>query len=279
MRPPEPELGQYFGFARRHARALTLCAAVGLVCAAGWQLARPQTYTATASVLLTPVPGYVETDPTSSEPETVTIDTDAMLAGSGAPVAAVARALGQPPAPTAARLQLSAPELTEVLEVSYTDPDPRDARLGAAVAARGLIAARREYLGALQPTQIARLQLEVTRRDAELEELEASGASLTLRRDHEEALATLRSRLDELYAARRTPGEVLQAARLPTAPDPTDPEVPLTSGLMLGLLLGCGVGALRDAGQRRRVERSANSASTSSPKRTAATVAGPDPSR
>jgi uncharacterized protein involved in exopolysaccharide biosynthesis len=270
MRSSQPELGHYLAFARRHARALVVCAAVGVVCATGWQLRQPPTYTATASVLLTPVPGYVDTDPAGREPRTVTIDTDAQLVRSAAPVAAVARALGQDPATTLAGLRLSAPSLTEVLEVSYTDGDPRDARLGAAVAARSLINARREYLAALQPGQIGVLQLEVTRRAAELDALAAAGASRTRRETLAEALATLRSRLAGLYAARRTPGEVLQAPRLPDAPDPTDPEVPLTSGLLLGLLAGCGAGALRDAGQRRRADRSASIASTSSPNRSAA---------
>jgi hypothetical protein len=280
MRPPQPELAHYLGFARRHGRMLAGCAVVGLLCGAGWEAWQPPVYTATASVLLTPVPGYVDTDPTGREPRTVTIDTDALLVRSATPAAAVARALGQGRAQTEAALGLSAPALTEVLLISYTDRDPRDARLGAAVAARTLIAARREFLGALQPGQIARLQLEVTRRAAELEELEASGGSRTRRDDLAEALATLRSRLTQLYAARRTPGEVLQAPRLPSAPDPTDPEVPLTSGLLLGLLLGCGAGVLREAGQRRRAERWASIASTSSPKRSAAaaTLSGPDPS-
>jgi hypothetical protein len=265
-----PELAEYGRFVRRHAVLLAVCALAGLASTIVWHAQVPPTYTATSAVLLNPVPTFAGTDPSGRAPRDVTIDTDAQLVRSSSTIAAVARAVGRDRRSVAASLQVSAPSLTRVLQISYTAADPATARAGAVAAGRSLISARREFLGALQPSQIARLQLEVARLDAELQELVAEQARLERRVDLEERVGVLRNRLTALYAARTEPGRVLRAPTLPSEPDPTDSEVPLTSGTMLGLLAGCGIGAVRDARQRRRW---ANSPSTSSPNRRTASSA------
>ncbi|MGH3316453.1 MAG: hypothetical protein ACRDO0_09955 [Nocardioidaceae bacterium] len=270
MSSTQPELTHYLSFVRRHWLVLVVGTVIGLAGAAVWHVQQPPTFTSTASVLLTPVPGFVDTDPSGRAPRSVTIDTDAQLAVSSSTVAAVARATGDAPASVAAGLTMSAPPLTKVLRLSYTAPQPRKARLGATVAARSLIASRREFLGAIQLDQIARLQLEVARRAADLEQLEAAGAGLERRREAQDQLGTLRTRLTDLYAARSSPGEVLEAARPPTAADSTDPEVALATGALLGLSFALGVIWLYEARQRRRA---ANRSSTRAPKRRAASVA------
>lgn len=270
MTSTQPELTHYLSFVRRHWLVLALGTLIGLVGAAGWHAQQPPTYTSTASVLLTPVPGFVDTDPSGRAPRSVTIDTDAQLAVSSTTVAAVARTTGDAPAAVAAGLNMSAPALTRVLRLSYTSPQPSKAQLGATAAARSLIASRREFLGAVQLDQIARLQLEVGRRAADLEQLEAGGASLERRREAQDQLGTLRTRLIDLYAARSDPGEVLEAARPPTAADPTDPEVALATGALLGLCFALGLAWLFAARQRRRA---ANRSSTRAPNRRAASVA------
>jgi uncharacterized protein involved in exopolysaccharide biosynthesis len=270
MTSTQPELMQYLSFVRRHWLVLVLGTVIGMVGAAGWHAQQPPTYTSTASVMLTPVPGFVDTDPSGRAPRSVTIDPDAQLAVSSTTVAAVARATGDAPTVVAAGLNMSAPPLTRVLRLSYTAPQPRKAQLGAMVAARSLIASRREFLGAVQLDQIARLQLEVARRSADLEQLEAAGASLERRGEALDQLGTLRARLTELYAARSNPGEVLEAARPLTEPDSTDPEVALATGALLGLCFALGVAWLFEARQRRRA---ANSSSTRAPKRSAASLA------
>jgi polysaccharide biosynthesis transport protein len=270
MSNTQPELTHYLSFVRRHWLVLVLGTVIGVVGAAGWHAQQPPVYTSTASVLLTPVPGFVDTDPTGRAPRSVTIDTDAQLAASSTTVAAVARATGDARATAAAGLNMSAPPLTRVLRLSYTAPQPRKARLGAMVAARSLLASRREFLGAIQLDQIARLQLEVARRAGDLEQLEAAGAGLERRREAQDQLGTLRTRMTDLYAARSSPGEVLEAARTPTAPDPADPEVALATGALLGFSFALGVAWLSEARQRRRA---ANRSSTRAPKRSAASVA------
>jgi uncharacterized protein involved in exopolysaccharide biosynthesis len=270
MSSMQPELTHYVSFVRRHWLVLVLGSVIGLAGAAGWHAQQAPTYTSTASVMLTPVPGFVDTDPSGRAPRSVTIDTDAQLAVSSTTVTAVARATGDAPAAVAAGLTISAPPLTRVLRLSYTSPQPRKAQLGATVAARSLIASRREFLGAVQLDQIASLQLEVARRAADLDQLEAAGASLERRGEAQDQLGTLRTRLTELYAARLNPGEVLEAARPPIAADPTDPEVALATGALLGLSFALGVAWLSEARQRRRA---ANRSSTRAPKRSAASVA------
>jgi hypothetical protein len=192
---------------------------------------------------------------------------------SASTLGAVSRAVGEDQADVAAALTLSAPPLTNVLDISFTASDPRTARRGAATAGSSLIAARREFLGALQPGEIADLQVEVARLDDELADLVATDARLERRDELERRIQVLRNRLRNLYAAQAQPGHVLRAATLPVSPDPTDVEVPLTSGVMLGVLAGCGLGALREGRQRRRWADSANMASTSSPNRRTASRA------
>ena len=268
-----PELAEYGRFVGRNVRLLVACASVGLLVAAAWHAGEPATYTSTTSVLLKPVPEFAGTDPSGRAPREVTVDTDAQLVQSGPTLAAVSRAVGEDPADVAASLTLSAPPLTQVLDISFTASDPRTARLGAATAGRSLIAARREFLGALQPGEIGRLQVEVARLDDELTQLVVTDAGLERRQALAERIQVLRNRLRGLYAAQAQPGHILRAATLPSSPDPTDVEVPLTSGAMLGLLAGCGLGALSEGRQRRRRADAANMSSTSSANRRTASRA------
>ena len=273
MDRPLPELADYGRFVCRNFRLLVACASVGLLVAAGWHAQTPPTYTSTTSVLLTPVPEFAGTDPSGRAPREVTVDTDAQLVQSGPTLTAVSRAVGEDPADVVAAFTLSAPPLTNVLNISFTASDPRTARLGAATAGRSLIAARRQFLGALQPRETAQLQVAVARLDDELAQLDATDVRPERQDALGERIQVLRNRLRNLYAAQAQPGRILRAATLPTSPDPTDVEVPLTSGAMLGLLAGCGLGALRDNRQRRRWANSANMASTSSPNRRTASRA------
>jgi capsular polysaccharide biosynthesis protein len=267
MKRHEPELAQYAVFVRRQAMLLTVCTLVGMAAAAWWLVRTPPTYTATAAVLLAPVPGFVDTDPDGRAPRAVTVDTDAQLLRSARVVGAVARAAGQDPATVADSFHVSAPSLTRVLRISFTASEPGAARLAAETAAAELIAARREYLPALHPDQIAKLQVQVADQERQLERLVAAGDQPQRRRQLEDGLATLRSRLANLYMAHARPGRVLQAPALPTRPDAGDPEVPITSGAMLGLLTGCALAAARERRQRPRV---VNSSSTSRPNSIAA---------
>jgi uncharacterized protein involved in exopolysaccharide biosynthesis len=269
MSRTHPELTTYASFVRRHVVLLAVCALLGLVTGVGWNAASARSYTATAAVLLTGVPGYVDVETGGRPPREVTIDTDAHLARSIAVVAAVARRTGMTRQQVVARLHVSAPELTEVLHLSFTAADPDTARAGAAAAGRALVSARRDVLGALQTDQIARLQLALAERRAELTALGSSQGSDAREEALQLQVATLRQRLKELYAARLVPAEVLQRPVRPRQADPSEPEVALTSGLLTGLCVGLAVAAWRDRAQRRRLERSA---STSSPNRRAASV-------
>lgn len=239
---------------------------LGVVVAVGWLAWTPATYTATTAVLLTPVPTFVDVE-SGREPRLVTLDTDAQLLTSAGTERAVSRAVGIDVPTVETALSVSAPALTRVLRVSFTASDPTVAMLGSRVAARHLISARRQTLAALQPQQVAVLQVEVADRDAELRRLEASGADVSRRRDLQDRLATLRARLAGLYAARGEPGRVLRAAVPAERADPGSPEVALASGAMLGLVAGCALGLVRD---RRQRPRRISSESTSSPKRSAA---------
>ena len=78
-RPGLPLWSDYTAFARRNARTIGVLMLVGLLAGFAWSLRQPSTYSATASVALTPVPKYLTPSTTELVAPAVTIDTDAQL--------------------------------------------------------------------------------------------------------------------------------------------------------------------------------------------------------
>jgi hypothetical protein len=240
-----PTIDTYRRFARRHRSLIASAMAIGLVLGGIWAWLQPTTYSATASVVLSPVPSYVSATTSQRPPPEVTIDTDAQLVAAGPVVDAVAAAADEDVATVTDRLVVTATPLSRVLHISYTDDSAEDAASAATAAAEALVDVRSAALGALRADQAQLLGLHARELQDRLTSRRRPVAMLP-GDDLLSDIGLLRSRLTELEKLRTTPAVVSQRATPPLSPDSSNPEVPLTSGAMLGLLVAVAIAANRD---------------------------------
>ena len=207
--------------------------APGLLAGFGWSLLQPSTYSATASVALTPVPIYVTAVDrrAASRPRSASTPTPS-CSSSPQVLRGVGDALGTDAEPAVEHL--SRHRVTQ----QPRSPRDRDGRLpharpptppNAAVAA--FIDVRRDALGALASDQLRQLRLLVT----DQEDAAGPGAGQPARRSRPPTtcsprLLELRTGLDELEEARSEPARVVRPACRPRAPDYANTEVPIDLG-------------------------------------------------
>jgi capsular polysaccharide biosynthesis protein len=160
------------------------------------------------------------------------------------------------------RIHLSVPTSARVFALSFTGRTPEEARRGAATVAdeyvrqrSGLIADRTERVSSALRDRRADLQEIIAEAPAESGEVpERSGPSAlpvdrALRAQIRTQIAAIDKALTEAASTTANAAEIVQPARLPTAPTRTNAEVAPVSGLMSGLAAGLGLGYLR---RRRR---------------------------
>jgi hypothetical protein len=251
--PGLPLWSDYTRFARRHIALIGALMFIGAAIGVGWAMQQPTTYSATASIALTPVPKYVTPSTSELVPPEVTIDTDAQLLQSPKVLEAVAAALGTTPDEALQRLSVSATPTSNVLHVTVRSSSAKGAAAAANAAVTELIGVRRDSLGALQQNQLSMLQLLVSTEERNLSKTQTSRVTIPATDDLFAQLQQLRAEIDELEAARREPAVVLQAAVPPPKAEYSNSEVPVVSGAMLGFLLACGVGAMRDRARQPQV--------------------------
>ena len=244
--PGLPLWSDYTGFVRRHRVWIAVLMDVGLVVGLVWSLTQPVTYSATASVTLTPVPVYVMRTTNELVPPKVSIDTDAQLLQSPKVLEPVGAALGQDAVSAADHLSVTASPNSHVLHVTVASTSAERAALAADAAVTALVGVRRHALGSLRRDEIRQLRLLVSGQERLLAQSQARRLVLPAGDELFTSLLDLRTRVAELQEARRQSAEVVRSALVPTEPDRANTEVPVTSGAMLGLLAGCLLGAARD---------------------------------
>jgi uncharacterized protein involved in exopolysaccharide biosynthesis len=220
------------------------CMVLGLLVGLGWASVQPKTYTAQASVLLAPVPTYVSSE-TGRPPREVTIDTDARLVTGARVAQAVAEATGVTADAVPERLEVTATPLSRVLHIAFTAGSVDAAADGATAAAEAFVGARREALGALSVEQARQISLRIADLQGRLSTQGKRQLASSLDDPLVDDIADLRARAAELETVRAVPAEVSRRALPPVVADTTEPEVPLTSGAMTGLLVGCLLGRSR----------------------------------
>lgn len=243
---PLPLAADYTRFARRHLRWIAAASLVGVLGGLALSLVQPSSFSATASVALTPVPVYVMPSVSELAPPPVSIDTDAQLLRSSTVLAAVGRELGTDTARTEEHLSVTATANTSILHVTVSATDPRAAARAADAAANALIDVRRTSLGAITSEQVRQLRFQVLAQEGELAREQTRRLVVPASDDLFATLLELRTQLAELKEARRVPAEVITPAPERGAADYANTEVPMTSGAALGLLVGCLAGAVRD---------------------------------
>lgn len=260
--PGLPPWSDYPAFVRRHRALLGALVAVGLLAGFGWSLGRPPSYSATASVVLTPVPKYVTASTIELVAPAVTIDTDAQLLRSPPVLGAVADAAGVPVGSAAEHIGVTASPRTRVLHVTVSASSPGAAAAGADAAVAALGEVRREVLGSLADDQVRRLQGLVREHEQDLASTRADEVVVPAYDDLTAQLLELDAGLAQLEEGRDRPLEAITPAEAPQRADYANTEVPLVSGAMLGLLVGCLAGAASD-----RAGRRAGATSSTDPRR------------
>jgi uncharacterized protein involved in exopolysaccharide biosynthesis len=247
--PGLPVLSDYARFLRRHRAVLALFSCLGLLAGLVWSMGQQASYSATASLALTPVPKYLAPLSTQIAPPEVTIDTDAQLLHSPAVLGAVGEALGTDRDTAAARLSVVATANSHVLHVSVRASDPELAADAANAAVTAMVEVRRQTLGALQRSQLEQLGLVLAAQQHALAEEQARQVVIPAADDLFTGLLELQTAVDELGEAREAPADVVDPAEPPRRADYPNNEVPIVSGAMLGLLCGWVVSTARDRGR------------------------------
>ncbi|HWO71844.1 MAG TPA: polysaccharide biosynthesis tyrosine autokinase [Actinomycetota bacterium] len=231
--------------------------------AALYSFTRVPTYTATASLLVRPI---LTSPLESNQLDRLSMDTEMGILASAA-VADRARELLDAPLRVQdllARVVVRAPENTQILEISFSDPDPDRARQGAQAFADAYLAFKAEQALATITRYSSTLQDRIAELEAEIEDLERRIADLpedAAERgalvDERNALETSRLALQNQFVTIATlstdPGEILQPAERPRVPSSPKHELNLALGVLLGAVVGVGLaGASERVGDRIR---------------------------
>lgn len=230
------------------AHRVLICALglTGLLAGYAWSTTQPTVFAATSSVVLTPVPKYVLPTGEGLLPPEVSIDTDAQLLYSPVVLDRVAAALGTGADSAMDHLSVTATANSRVLHVTATAASPELAAAAANAAVDGLTRVRRTTLGSLRLDQLRLLRLWTTGQEDLLAEAQGVGAVIPATDELFAQVFALKTALGELEEARATPVQVVGPAAPPRRAVRSNIEVPLVSGVMLGALLGCLIGAALD---------------------------------
>ncbi len=245
-------LSDYFLLLRRQWLIVLLCLALGIGAALAYLQLAPKEYRSTTSVLVT----EMQTDSSSTRGSTINLDTEAQLVTSTQTVARAAEALGISAGEISDRVGVSVPPNTEILDISYVGPTAAQAKNGSRAFADAYLAQREANGQSVLERQAETLQERIDAVQADLDAAEKRADGLDANspergRAEDEAsrlsqqLSTLASNQNRLETETLTPGDIITEPRLPSSPSSPDPLSALAAGVVLGLLLGVGLAALR----------------------------------
>jgi Mrp family chromosome partitioning ATPase/LPS O-antigen subunit length determinant protein (WzzB/FepE family) len=252
----QKRLGDYFVLLRRQWLAVLICLLLGVGLAVAYMQLAPKQYRTTTSVLVT------ETTPSSSgvaDRSTINLDTEAQLVTATQTVTAAAKTLGVTGAAVGdlgGNVSVSVPPNTDILDITYTGGTARDAQRGSLAFAQAYLAQRQQTAQASLDAQQKALQTQIDALNAQLQQVIQSGSGLPANspeanRVNDQAaalnnqLTSLGNSQNQLKATTVTPGQVVTQPGLPTSPSSPKGVVAITAGVILGLLAGIGVAALR----------------------------------
>jgi len=223
--------------------------------AAAYSFSRTPLYTAKATVLVRPV----LTSPLEGRGDQVNMPTELELVTSSA-VAQLAAELmggGVPGQALLPHVSVRNPAGTEILEISFSDPDPGRAREGAQAFTDAYLRFRSEQAAEAIQRYVTRLRTEIADLDAQISSINEQLASVPQGSTQRRTLSDQRSQLDasrlalqgqlvSVSALSTDPGQVVQPAQRPTAPSSPDHPVNLALGLLAGLVGGATLAYARE---------------------------------
>jgi capsular polysaccharide biosynthesis protein/MinD-like ATPase involved in chromosome partitioning or flagellar assembly len=244
------QLGDYLRLAKRRWWAIALGLLVGLSAGYAFTATRGQEYTATASVLVSPV----GTDSEVANGRTtgpVNLDTEAQLVRSSV-VETKAQALlrtSLSPQDLGEAVKVTVPANTSVLNIAFTADNPEGAQQGAHAFGEAYLAARGDTAKANVSARIKALQATIATLSSQQKQLAGQVAALPADSpDRSAAQAKLNNVNTQIDSANQqvvplqttpiVPGSIINDAQLPDSASGPLGILAIASGLLLGLLFG-----------------------------------------
>jgi Mrp family chromosome partitioning ATPase len=257
-RPVSYDMSHYFSLLRRHWWIIALLTAAGIVGALGVARTQPKVYESTTSVLVIPTSSTSTTVSGGRTSGTINLDTEAQLVTSATVATDAAKLLKvtTPPAVLAAQISVTVPANTSVMSISAAASTPLAAQASSHAFATAYLANRQSSAQADLSSQVSainttiqRQQSSLTRINDDLAKLVPGSAKYANEQSQRQTLTSqinsLTNRMNNLSTTTVTSGSIITDAALPTKP--SKPSVPLflTSGAMLGILVGLALAILR----------------------------------
>ncbi|MCZ2402944.1 hypothetical protein IV498_07035 [Paenarthrobacter sp. Z7-10] len=246
--------------------ALTLVGGLAGV-AVGTNVSEPRT--ATAVILLNPLEGNAFYPSTRGE-QLVNLFTEAQVLRSNAVAATVPATAGGKATveQVLANVEVSVPPNTQILQISYTNPNPTTATNTAQGFADAYLKFRRTRAANSvssrvtgTKTEIAAHETDLTRLTAQLAAARPGSAAAGLLLTQVQSVATqisqLNARLGDIASTALDPGQVITPAKLQPSGLVGLRELLILGGALLGLLLGLGLAFLRTGARSHSLVRSA----------------------
>jgi succinoglycan biosynthesis transport protein ExoP len=239
---------------------------LGIVLAALYSFNRTPIYTSQANVLVRPV----LSNPLEGNPlEQISLQTEIRIVTSSAVASLARESMGRAYAADdlLGSVSVSAPQETQILEISFSDPSARRAQRGAQAFADAYLEFKSEQAidsisrqtSALQG-EIDRLSEEISLTNREIATLPPGTAALADAVDRRNAMGTTRLSLQNKLATLSTlsvdPGQVIQRAQVPSSPSSPNHRLDLVLGLAVGLLVGVALASIIER-SRDRIENHA----------------------
>jgi capsular exopolysaccharide synthesis family protein len=257
------ELRDYLTVFRRRWWLIAMLAVVGAAVATAWTLQQTPIYRGTSSVLVQPV-SINRFEGTQRLDQQVNINNEKQVALSSAVAALAGRYLHSPAAPDELlqHLSVEVPADSQVLEINYSDPIPRTAQRGADSFAKAYIEYRRAGIARQVHASKATLSRQVDTLSARIPKLDAilssAGSTAAQKTDatarkstYQQRISSLSEQVAQLEQLDPTPGQVIQAAELPSSPASPRTKLDIGLGLFVGLFLGLVVAFVRDRTDKR----------------------------
>jgi capsular exopolysaccharide synthesis family protein len=278
--PVEPgfvDLRDYLSLLKNRRGTVIVITLLTMILAGAYTLARTPIYAASATILVRPT-GVDQTSVQSvGIDRALSLDTESQIARSSEVARRAAAGLGAT-SPESLLSQVSVEPLpdTQVLRVTFSDPDPARAQAGALAFAEAYLEFRRDEATRFITEQVTRVQEQIDKAKTRVETLnailDAAPPGSVEARDAESEKATTESqigvlqvRLTTLQGLSTEPGFIISRPALPTSPRSPRPVFDLSLGLILGLALGVGGAFVRDWMDDRVRDRSAMERTLSSP--------------
>jgi capsular polysaccharide biosynthesis protein len=260
-----PELSDYVGLLRRQWLTIVGIVALGLCVAGALLLVLPQTYLATASVYVAPLPGQGDTPVTNARvTDGVNLDTEAQLVTSSVVIERVRSSLGTDDSARTLerRVSVTVPPNSAVLDVGYHAASARAAAAGANAFAQAYLTNRKDTAESERTATVSALRKQLDHVGVELRDLtrQLDGLSagspqrdLLLARQNVLSfqIADLNDRLVTARAGSPFAGQLITPAEPPHGADTPKPILLLPAGALVGLLVGLVVALGRDRRPRR----------------------------